>query len=292
MTVNSMTGHGRGEASFKGAKIIVELNSVNHRQFDLRLDLPPYLSFIEMDIRRIIHASLSRGSVSCRFFVVPGAQLSTQQIIIDQCLARQCLQIASQIARKHKTADDFGISALFSIPGVIKILPASRNNAKLKHLAVSACRQALKQLCAMRAIEGCALEREIRCRIQCLDTSLNKIEHRRPIVARQYKSKIKDLLVSAAENAGDKKILRDIVMLAERGDIAEELERSRSHLKQFNQLLTSRAPVGRTMDFLVQEMMREINTIGAKSNDCLISNLVVKYKSELECIREQVQNIE
>ena len=89
MAVNSMTGHGRGEASFKGAKVIVELNSVNHRQFDLRIDLPPYLSFMETEIRQMIHSVLARGSVACRCFVVPGAQLSTQQIIIDQCLARQ-----------------------------------------------------------------------------------------------------------------------------------------------------------------------------------------------------------
>jgi len=109
---------------------------------------------------------------------------------------------------------------------------------------------------------------------------------------RQYKGRIRDLLVSAAGPSGDKKILRDIVMLAERGDITEELERSQSHFAQFYQLLAGKEPVGRTMDFLVQEMMREINTIGAKSNDCVISNLVVKYKTELECIREQVQNIE
>ena len=292
MSINSMTGHGRAEALFKGAKVIVELNSVNHRQFDLRLDLPPYLSFMETEIRQMIHSVLARGSVAGRCHVVPGAQISTQQIIIDQCLARKCLQIARQIARKHKRADDFGTSALFSIPGVIRILPASRNNAKLKHLAVIACRHALNQLCAMRAIEGRELEREIRRRIKCLEIMLAKIAHRRPIAAHQYKTKIKDLLISAAENAGDKKILRDIVMLAERGDIAEELDRSRSHFIQFNQLLMSKASVGRTMDFLAQEMMREINTIGAKSNDCVISSLVVKYKSELECIREQVQNIE
>jgi len=292
MSVNSMTGHGRGAVAFKGARVIVELNSVNHRQFDLRLDLPPFLSFMEMDMRRMIHASLARGSVSCRCFVVPGSQISTQQIIMDQCLARQCLQIARATARQHKTADDFGISALFGIPGVIRIVPANGNDAKLKCLAVSACRHALKQLCAMRQVEGGALERVMHRRIQSLEIMLNKIECRRPLAVRQHKGKIRDLLVSAAENAGDRKILRDIVMLAERGDIAEELERSRSHFVQFSRLLTGNEPVGRTMDFIVQEMMREINTIGAKSNDCLISNLVIRYKSELECIREQVQNIE
>jgi len=287
-----MTGHGRGEASFKGAKVIIELNSVNHRQFDLRLDLPPYLSFLETEIRQIIHSVLARGSVSCRCHVVPGAQISTHQIVIDHDLARQCLQIVRQMARKHKIADDFGVSALFNIPGVIRIIPAGGNDAKLKNLVVSACRRALQQLCAMRAVEGCALEREIRRKTQRLEIMLNQIAGRRPAAVRQYKGRIRDLLVSAAGPSGDKKILRDIVMLAERGDITEELERSQSHFAQFYQLLAGKEPVGRTMDFLVQEMMREINTIGAKSNDCVISNLVVKYKTELECIREQVQNIE
>jgi len=141
-------------------------------------------------------------------------------------------------------------------------------------------------------VEGGALGREIHRRLRCLESILGKIALRRPLAAREYKNKIAGLLASLAGGAGDRKIMRDIVMLAERGDIAEELERSRSHFAQFGGLLAGREPVGRTMDFLVQEMMREINTIGSKSNDCIISGLVVKYKSELECIREQVQNIE
>jgi len=287
-----MTGHGRGEASLNGSKVIVELHSVNHRQFDLRLDLPPYLSFLETEIRQMIHARLARGSVACRPHVIPGAQISTHQIAIDHDLARQCLQAVRRMARQHKITDDFGVSALFNVPGVVRILTASGHNAKLKNMVVSACRHALKQLCAMRAIEGRGLEGDLRRKIQQLEIMLHQIAVRRPAAARQYKRRIKDLLVSAAENAGNKKILHDIVMLAERGDITEELERSRVHLQQFNRLLASNTPVGRTMDFLVQEMMREVNTIGAKSNDCVISNLVVKYKSELECVREQVQNIE
>lgn len=292
MPINSMTGHGRGEASFKDTRVIVELNSVNHRQFDLRLDLPPHLSFLETEIRQMIHAVLARGSVSGRCHVIPGAQISTHQIVIDHDLARQCLQVVRRTARKHRAMDDFGISALFSMPGVVKILPVNRSDVKLKRLVVVACRHALKQLCVMRAVEGRTLEREIRRRTKRLEIMLAKIAHRRPIAARQYKSRIKDLLISAAGNAGDRKVLREIVVLAERGDIAEELERSQSHLEQMGRLLFLKEPVGRTMDFLIQEMMREINTIGAKSNDCAISNLVVKYKSEIECIREQTQNVE
>lgn len=292
MPVRSMTGHGRGDASFKDTRVFVELNSVNHRQFDLRLDWPPYLSFMETEVRNLIHSAIARGSVSGRCHLAPGAQTSAHRMLIDHDLARQCLRMARQIARQHKTADDFGISALFAIPGVVKIIPADKNDAELKTSVVNACRHALQRLGAMRAVEGRALEREIRRRLWRLEIMLAKIAHRRPVAARQYKGKIRDLLISAAAGAGDRKILREIVMLAERGDIAEELERSRSHFAQFKQLLAGNGPVGRTMDFLIQEMMREINTIGTKANDCAIANLVVKYKAELECIREQVQNIE
>lgn len=292
MALNSMTGHGRGESSFKGTRVVVELSSVNHRQFDLRLELPPCLAGMETEIRQILHSAIARGSVLCRFHVVPGARISAHQVFIDYGLTRQCLQAAGRMAGKRVMADDFGISALFSIPGVIKIIPAHGQDAEIKRPALGACRSALEKMCAMRATEGLVLGRDIRRRIRRLKLILAKIAHRRPAVVRQYKSRLKTMLCSAAGEGGNKKLLREIIMVAERGDISEELERSRSHIAQFGQLLAKNEPVGRTMDFLVQEMMREINTTGAKSNDCFISNLVVNYKSELESIREQIQNIE
>ncbi|MDD5482847.1 MAG: YicC family protein [Kiritimatiellae bacterium] len=292
MSINSMTGHGVGEVFFKGARVIMEISSLNHRQFDLRLDLPPCLASLEMEMRRQIHAVLARGSVACRGHVVSGGKISVQRIAFDHGLARQCFQEARRAARQYKAPDDFGVSSLFNIPGVARIIPADGSAVELKKPALRAVRRALRQLRRMRVFEGRALEREMRRRLRALETMLAGIARRRPAAARQYKGRIRTLLTSAAENAGNKKILRDILALAERGDIAEELERSRSHFAQFKELLAGKCPAGRTLDFLVQELMREINTIGAKSNDCAISNLVVKYKSELESIREQVQNIE
>lgn len=287
-----MTGHGRGEASFKGSKIIAELNSVNHRQFDLRMDFPPFLSFLETDLRRLLHSRIARGSVSCRLHVVPGEEMSAHQLVVDYGLIRQCQRAARRIAGKDKTAEALGINALFSVPGVIRLIPAESRIAGLKDKVLAGCRHAIMQFNAMREREGALMARDIIRRIRRLEFLLAEIERRRPAVVRQYKARLKSLLASAAGKTGDRKILREIITLAERGDIAEELERSRSHITQFNGFFTKKEPVGRTMDFLVQEMMREINTIGAKSNDCFISNRVVNYKSELECIREQVQNIE
>ena len=292
MPVNSMTGHGRGDSSFKGTKVIIELNSVNHRQFDLRLEMPPYLSYLETEIRQMLHSAIMRGSVLLRCHVVPGAQMAARQVVVDHDLVKQYLQISGQIAGKYGIKNDFGIDALFSIPGVIRIIPAKFHETGLKGMVLSGCRLALKQLCAMRKHEGDLLARDLIRRIRRLEQMLTKIERRRPAVARQYKTKIKSLLQTVAGKTGDRKMLREIIMMAERGDIAEEIERSRSHIVQFKGFFTKEEPVGRTMDFLAQEMMREINTIGAKSNDCFISNLVVNYKSELENIREQARNIE
>lgn len=293
MKVHSMTGHGRGAASFKDAKVIVELNSVNHRQFDLRLDLPPSISFMETEMRQIIHDAIARGSVSCRCHIHPGSRMATHQILIDQCLVRQCLRAARQTASNLKIPDDLGMSSLFGIPGMIKVVPLISNNQMVKKAVIDALRQALESLRSMRASEGRFLAGGIHRRLNRLNAMLVKIARRSPRSTSQYRRKLQKLLlsISGKENI-DKKIFREIILLAERSDISEELERSRSHLRQMDRIMSVQEPVGRTLDFLVQEMLREINTIGSKANDCAISNLVIKYKTELECIREQVQNIE
>jgi len=174
MPINSMTGHGRGESAFKGTKVIVELNSVNHRQFDLRLDLPPFLSCFETEIRQMLHSAIMRGSVLCCCHVVPGAQMSAHQVVVDHDLAKQCLQIACRIAGKYGIKNDFGINSLFSIPGVIRIIPAKVNETGLKGMVLAGCRHALKQLCAMRKHEGDLLARDLIRRIQRLELMLTK----------------------------------------------------------------------------------------------------------------------
>lgn len=293
MSIHSMTGHGRAEALFKGVKITLELQSVNHRQFDLRMDMPQYLFFMETELRRIIHKAIARGSVLCRCHVESGGETALQRVFIDDSLARQYLRAAGRRSARLKIKNDLTASALFNLPGVVKLHAA---NVHIEHLAdavVSVLRRALASLCAMRSSEGRALAAEIRRRMKRLENILQKVQQRLPAVHRFNAAKLRKLLIAASNNpSADKKIIREIIAVADRCNIAEELERSASHLRQLARLLEAKEPVGRTLDFLVQEMMREINTIGSKANDCLISNQVIKYKSELECIREQAQNIE
>jgi len=286
-----MTGHGRGEASFQGVKVVVELHSVNHRQFDLRLDLPHFLSSLETEARRLVHDGVARGSISCRVHVESGGEIALQHLVMDNGLVRRYLRVAREAAKKHGLEDDLGTSALFNLPGVVKLLPIDAGR-RLKGPLEHALRGARRELIAMRAMEGRALAEDIDRRLRLLVRLLEKIERRLPFIRRRYKNKIRELTASCVDNNADKKIIREIVLAAERFDVAEELTRSESHLKQFYGLLEKGGPVGRTMDFLIQEMVREINTLGSKANDCAVSNLVIEYKSELECVREQAQNIE
>jgi uncharacterized protein (TIGR00255 family) len=293
MPINSMTGHGRGEASYQGVKVTVELNSVNHRQFDLRLEVPHYLEFVEREARGLVHGCLARGSIACRCHVESNNKIAIHHLVMDNVLAGQYAQAARRAAKKLKVADDLGVNLLMGLPGVVKLVPRYDNCLKLKRAFIDALQVALRGLRAMRAREGTAITAEIRRRTALLETILHKIKCRAPLVRREHEKKLHNLLNSlAGSTAADKKVYREIVMLAERCLFAEEWDRSLTHLMQMRHLLEAKEPVGRTMEFLLQEMVREINTLGSKANDSTISNLVVRYKSELECIREQAQNVE
>lgn len=290
MSIHSMTGQGRGEAAFKGVKVIIELHAVNHRQFELRLELPHFLSSLETETRRIIHAQIARGAVTGRCHIESGGKIALQRLLVDHNLARRYLRAARDAAKKYDLKNDLKAGLLFNLPGVIKLHPLDAGR-RLKGTVAKALRRALYALLAMRATEGRALAGDLGRRLRRLKRLLAGIQRRLPFIQQRYKNKIRELVAACADHA-DRKIIREIVLAAERFDVAEELTRSASHLKQFQGLLEKGGAVGRTMDFLLQEMFREINTLGSKANDCVISGLVVDYKAELECVREQAQNIE
>ena len=292
MSVKSMTGHGRGESAFEDSKVIVELNSVNHRQFDLRIDLPPLLSDLDEKLRGSIHAAVARGAVTCRCHFMPGASVGANRLAVDYPLAMECMEAARRLSSRCRVKEDFGINSLFAVPGVIRVVPEKAARPGLKEACLAACSRALRSLSSMRAREGKHLARDIARRVSRLEAILEAVARRSPEARQRHKQKISALLRDAAGGRIDGRILRDILSLAERGEISEEISRSRSHILQLRALLAKSGPAGRTMEFLVQEMMREINTAGSKSSDCFISKQVVEYKAELENIREQVQNIE
>ncbi|MFA5043391.1 MAG: YicC/YloC family endoribonuclease [Kiritimatiellia bacterium] len=300
MSIRSMTGQGRAELAAGGVKIAVELRAVNHRQFEARLDLPPALAAVESDLRARLHERIARGYVTCRVQLDVSAATRREAVWVDDDLAAAFVERLRQVGRKLGLKDDLTVSALLDMPGLVTSADVSAKLGKLGPQAIKCLDQALKSFLAMRAVEGRELERDIRARLRGLDGIVDRIAGRAPEVAETYRQALLARLRKAGVTLGqaDDRLIREVALFADRSDITEEVTRLRSHLKQAREQLSSSGPValatpvGRTLDFLLQEMFREINTIGAKANDADTSGLVINAKTELERVREQVQNVE
>jgi len=294
MSIRSMTGHGRAELAAGGVKVAVELRAVNHRQFEVRLDLPPALTAIENDVRARLHKRIARGYVTCRVQLDVSAAIRRKTVGVDYDLAAAFVGRLRQAGRKLGLKDDLTVSALLSMPGLVTSADVSAKLDKLGPQTIKCLDQALKSFLAMRGVEGRELGRDIQARLRVFGGIVDRITGRAPEVAETYRHALLARLQKAGVplGQGDDRLIREVALFADRSDIIEELTRLRSHLKQAREQLALVTPVGRTLDFLLQEMFREINTIGSKANDADTSCMVVKAKAELERIREQVQNVE
>ncbi len=295
-----MTGHGRAELASGGVKIAVELRAVNHRQFEARLDLPPVLTAIEADVRARLHERIARGYVTCRVQLDVSARTRRAAFHVDYDLAAAFVGRLRQAGQKLGLKDDLTVSALLSMPGLVTSADVPVKLDKFAPQAIKCLDQALKSFLAMRAVEGRELGRDIQARLRVLGGIVDRIAGRAPEVAETYHQALLARLQKAGVplGQGDDRLIREVALFADRSDITEEVTRLHSHLKQAREQLASVAPaasatpVGRTLDFILQEMFREINTIGSKANDADTSRMVIKAKAELERIREQVQNVE
>ena len=300
MSIRSMTGQGRAELAVGGVKIAVELRAVNHRQFEARLDLPPALAAIEADVRARLHERIARGYVTCRVQLDLSSAIRREGCRVNYDLAAAFVERLRQAGKKLGLKDDLTVSALLSMPGLMASADVSAKLDKLGPQVLKCLDQALKSFMAMRAVEGRELGRDIQARLRILGGIVDKISGRAPAVAETYRRALLARLQKAGVplGQGDDRLIREVALFADRSDITEEVTRLRSHLKQACDQLASATPValatpvGRTLDFILQEMFREINTIGSKANDADTSRMVIKAKAELERVREQVQNVE
>ncbi len=293
--MRSMTGCGRAElAGGDGLRVAVELQSVNHRQFEARIDLPDGLSAIEAELRKKIHARIARGSVLCRVRLDASVAARRKSACVDLDLARTLVERLRQAGRKLNLRDDLGLSALLALPDLVRVAPAVEQARRLGVLALKCADQALARLLQRRALEGRELARDLGARLRVLDGLVGQIAARAPLVADRYRQALRKRLSGAGVSfrVDDERLVRELALFADRCDITEELTRLRSHLKQARDCLLDDAPGGRTLDFLAQEMLREASTIAAKANDAEVVGLVIKSKTELERIREQSQNVE
>jgi uncharacterized protein (TIGR00255 family) len=288
-----MTGYGRGHSSINGTKFSVELNSVNRKQSDLTVNLPRELAELEPRIRDVINSQITRG----RLNVVVAYHTTSREsarLALDSALARDYYKAMLDLQRELGASGDISIETVLRAPGVVR-LPDEHIGADIAWPSVhSALLEALSDLIKMREKEGKYIVKDLVTRMKLVRQLITKIRELHPNVIRKHRKSLQKRIQRAGINLPieDDRLVKEVIFFADKSDISEELVRLESHLRQFTHQLRQKDAVGRTLDFITQEIYRELNTLGAKANDADISQLVVTCKAEMEKVREQIQNIE
>ncbi|HSU54084.1 MAG TPA: YicC/YloC family endoribonuclease [Candidatus Dormibacteraeota bacterium] len=293
--MKSMTGYGRGECSQNGFKITVELSSVNRKQGEISVALPREMEMLEAQIRDIINQYVSRGRLTARVSLHAGGSNLSARMHLNVPLAKAYARELTRLAAQLKLPGPVTLDQLARAPGVFQTDEQIVEEKDFWPAVKRALKGALTMLVKMRQREGQHLAKDLGKRISLMRKASLRIQKQAPDVARRYRQQLLDRIKEAglqAPGEDDDRLLKEVVYYADRSDISEELTRLTSHFKQFDDCVRSAEPVGRTLDFLAQEMNREVNTIGSKANDSLISREVVTLKAELEKFREQAQNVE
>jgi len=287
-----MTGYGRGQSGTNGTQFSVEVNSVNRKQSDVTVTLPRDLAELEPRVRDLIHSEVSRGRlnvvVACH--VCPSAQKAT----LDAPLARTYYHAMRELQTELGAGGTVSIETVLRAPGVLRAPEDTLSPADAWPHIEEALKEALVGLVAMRELEGKHLAKDLITRLKIVREALRHIRKMHPAVLKRFRQSLQERIEKLGVDLpiDDERLIKEVIFFADRSDISEELTRLESHFKQFAQHLRKNEPVGRTLEFMTQEISRELNTLGAKANDVEISQLVVRCKAEMEKIREQIQNIE
>lgn len=293
--MKSMTGYGRGDCSRNGFKVTVELSSVNRKQSEITVTLPRQLEMIEAQVRDLINHQIARGRLTARVSLHAGASALSARMHLNVPLAKAYAHELSRLCKQLGLPDRVTLDHLTRAPGVFQTDEEIVEDGDFWPAVEKALKQALAALLRMREREGRHLALDLSRRVEVMRKAAARVQKQAPLVAKRYREQLLERIKTAgleAPGQDDDRLLKEVVYFADRSDISEELTRLQSHFKQFDDCLRSKEPVGRTLDFLAQEMNREINTIGSKANDSLISREVVTLKAELEKFREQAQNVE
>ncbi len=291
--LKSMTGFGRAQKEIDGYVITVELKSVNHRYFEFSSRVPRQYGFLDEKLKSYINGKVSRGKIEC-YVTIEALNTDTADVVVNHTLATAYVNALKEIAETYELKDDFGASTISRFPEVLIVRKSDEDEEKLWGYVQEVCSEAIDKFVAMREVEGSKMKDDIYSRGQFILDCVSYIEERSPQTVKEYNDK---LVERVHELLGDvsldeSRILQEVAIYADKVAVAEETVRLRSHIEQLNAFISSDEPVGRKMDFLVQEINRETNTIGSKANDVDIARKVVDIKAEVEKIREQIQNIE
>ena len=292
--MKSMTGYGRGDCSQDGFKITVELSSVNRKQSEISINLPREMEMLEAQMRDVINRHIARGRLTARVTLHSGGN-SAARMHLNVPLAKAYTRELNKLAKQLKLSGQVTLDHLVRAPGVFQTDEQIAEEENFWPAVDKALDKALSALVKMREREGAHLKKDLIERVAVMRRAANHVQGQAPKVAERYRDQLIQRIKDAnlpTPTADDERLLKEVVYFADRSDITEELTRLQSHFQQFDDCLKTAEPVGRTLDFLAQEMNREINTIGSKANDSLISREVVTLKAELEKFREQAQNVE
>jgi uncharacterized protein (TIGR00255 family) len=291
-----MTGFGRAEFELAGAAFQVEVRSVNHRHLDLQVRLPRTMQRFEPELRRRLTPRFGRGKVEVTVSGRAGAPLETLRI--DSDAAARYLQAARELATRHGVLGELDAPSLLALPGVARLAEPELPEAELAAALAEAADRAADGICAMRREEGQALARELESRLARIGALVEEVAGRSDAVQAAARERLRKRAEQLAAELGQRdegRLAQELVWAADRLDVTEELVRLRSHVAQFRAALagpTEAGGVGRRLEFLLQEMLRETNTVGSKAADAPVAHLVVDLKTELERTREQVLNVE
>ena len=291
--IKSMTGFGRAVAETDGYVITVEIKSVNHRYFEFSSRIPRQYGFLDDKLKSYINSRVSRGKVEC-YVSIDALNTEAAQVVVNNTLASAYVSALKELSKNYDLKEDFGASAVARFQDVLVVKKADEDEEKIWSYVKSVTDTALDKFIAMRTVEGEKMKNDISSRADYILSCVEYIEKRSPETVKEYNDKlverVHDLIGDVSLDEG--RVIQEVAIYADKVAVAEETVRLRSHLDQLKAFINADEPVGRKMDFLVQEINRETNTIGSKANDVDIARKVVDIKAEVEKIREQIQNIE
>ena len=291
--LKSMTGYGRNEAIVNGKKITCEIKSVNHRYSDYNIKVPRYYGFMEDRVRNFVSQYISRGKVDV-FVAIESYDEADREIKLNTELAKSYIAALVELKETFGLRDDISVSSVARYNDIFKSEKIEEDEEELWVSVKEVMLPMIEQFVAMREREGERIEKDLCARVEYMKTLSTRIDERSPQTVLEYReklySKIKEVLEDRAID--EARVLTEVAIFADKVAVNEEIVRLGSHFKEFYEIISKNEPAGRKLDFLIQEINREVNTTGSKCNDIEISKLVVEFKGEIEKLREQIQNIE
>ena len=291
--IKSMTGFGRGHKVLNGRDITVEIRSVNHRYYEFSSRLPRSLNYVEERLKSLLQGRISRGKVEVSV-LLNNVEAADEKITINRNVVREYIEALRSVKEEFGLTDDLALSNVLRIPDAFTVVKTETDEEQLWEDIKSTAEEALEHFISMRENEGARMKQDVLSRLAKIEEWVGVVETRSPQVVEDYRKRLYDKMceVLSSSNIDENRILLEAGIFSEKTAVDEETVRLRSHIAQFRSMLESGEPVGRKLDFLVQEMNRETNTIGSKVQDIEVTRIVVDQKSEIEKIREQIQNIE